>query len=78
MIKLTITELRRKFSELVKRADGGERIAIIRRGKLVAVLAPQQLGHSLKEAFAVIEKIRKRSRLPRGVTIKSMIEDGRR
>ena len=78
MIKLTITELRRKFSELVKRADGGERIAITRRGKLVAILAPPQLGHSLKEAFAVIEKIRKRSRLPRGVTIKSMIEDGRR
>jgi antitoxin (DNA-binding transcriptional repressor) of toxin-antitoxin stability system len=63
---------------MVKRADGGERIAITRRGKLVAFLSPPQLGNSLKEAFAVIEKIRRRSRLPRGVTIKSMIEDGRR
>jgi len=62
---------------MVKRADSGERIAITRGGKLVAFLEPPQIGRSLKEAFAVIEKIRKRSRLPRGVTIKSMIEEGR-
>ncbi len=78
MLTLTITELRRRFSELIRRASGGERIAITRRGKLVAFLEPPQLGHSLKEAFAEIEKIRKRSRFPKGVTIKSLIEEGRR
>jgi prevent-host-death family protein len=77
MITLTITELRRKFSELVKRASGGERIAITRRGKLVAFLEPPSAERSLKEIFAGMEKIRKRSRLPKGVTIKSMIEEGR-
>jgi prevent-host-death family protein len=78
MLALAITEVRRRFSEMVKRAGDGDRIAITRRGKLVAFLAPPHLGHSLKEAFAAIEKIRKRSRLPKGVTIKSLIEEGRR
>jgi antitoxin (DNA-binding transcriptional repressor) of toxin-antitoxin stability system len=77
MITLTITELRRRFSAVVKRVNGGESIAITRRGKLVAFLEPPQPGHSLKEIFAGMEEIQKRSRLPKGVTIKSMIEDGR-
>jgi len=77
MITVTLTELRRRFSKLVRRANGGERIAIARRGTLVAYLAPLPRERSLKEIFAEIEKIRKRSRLPKGVTIKSMIEEGR-
>jgi prevent-host-death family protein len=77
MITLTMTELRRRFSEMVMRAGTGERIAITRRGKLVAILTPPQPEHSLKEIFAGMEKIRKRSRLPKGITIKSMIEEGR-
>jgi prevent-host-death family protein len=78
VIKVTITEVRRRFSELIKRANSGERIGITRRGKLVEVLAPPQPEHSLKEVFAGMEKIRKRSRLPKGVAIKSLIEEGRR
>jgi prevent-host-death family protein len=77
MITVTITALPRRFSELVNRANGGERIGITRRGNLVAFLAPPQPEHSLKEVFAGMEKIRKRPRLPKGVTIKSMIEEGR-
>jgi len=77
MITLPITQLRRRFSELVKRANGGERIAITRKGKLVAFLEPPPPERSLKEVFAEIEKIRKNFRLPKGVTKKSMIEEGR-
>ena len=78
MLTLTITDVRRRFSEVIKRANRGERIAITQRGKLVAFLGPPPPERSLKEVFAEIEKIRKRSRLPKGVTIKSMIEEGRR
>jgi prevent-host-death family protein len=78
VLTLTITEVRRRFSELIKRANGGERIVITRRGKLVAILAPPQPEHCLKEIFAGMEKIRERSRLPKGVTIKSLIEEGRK
>jgi antitoxin (DNA-binding transcriptional repressor) of toxin-antitoxin stability system len=77
MITLTITELRRKFSQLLKRANGGERIAIPCRGGRVSFREPPPPERCLEEVFAEIETIRKRFRLPKDVTLKSMIEEGR-
>jgi prevent-host-death family protein len=70
-------EAKQKLSELVDRADKGERIGITRRGKLAAVITPVQPQRSLIESFDEIEKVRKKVRMPKGVTVKSMIEDGR-
>jgi prevent-host-death family protein len=70
-------EAKQKLSELVERAGKGERIGITRRGKLTAVIIPPQPERSLKESFDEIEKVRRKIRLPKGVTIKSMIEEGR-
>ncbi len=70
-------EAKQKLSELVDRAKAGERIGITRRGKLAAVLSPAPSETSLKEVFDDIEEIRKRSRKPRGVSVKSLIEEGR-
>jgi hypothetical protein len=43
------------------------------------VLIPARNDVSLKEAFAQIERIRMRSKpLPKGVTVKDLIEEGRR
>jgi prevent-host-death family protein len=70
-------EAKQKLSELVERAGKGERIGITRRGKLTAVISPPQSERSLKDSFDEIEKVRKKVRLPKGVTIKSMIEEGR-
>ena len=70
-------EAKQKLSELVERAGKGERIGITRRGKLTALIIPPQPERSLKESFEEIEKVRKKIRLPKGVTIKSMIEEGR-
>jgi prevent-host-death family protein len=72
-------EAKQKLSELVERASEGEEIGITRRGKLAAVLAPARDNVSVKEAFARIEEIRKRVKpLPKGMTIKDLIEEGRR
>ena len=72
-------EAKQKLSELVKRASEGEPIGITQRGKLAAILKPAQSQASLKEAFAGMERIRKRSKpLPKGMTIKDLIEEGRR
>jgi prevent-host-death family protein len=74
-----LLEARRKLSELVERASQGEQIGISRFGKLVAILAPPRSETALKEAFAGIERIRSRAKLlPRGMTIKDLIEEGRR
>jgi len=70
-------EAKQKLSELVERAGRGERIGITRRGKLAAVIGPAQEEADLKKAFEEIEKIRKRSKKVPGVTVKSLIEEGR-
>ena len=78
MFKVTIVEARRRLSELVDRAAKGERIGLTSDGNLVAFLAPPQRELSVQEAFAEMEKIRKRvGRRLKGVTTKSMIEEGR-
>lgn len=72
-------EAKQKLSELVERASEGEQIGITRRGKLAAILTPVRSETALKEAFADMDRIRSRARLlPKGMTIKDLIEEGRR
>ncbi len=79
MRSVGLFEAKQKLSELVERASEGERIGITRRGRLAAYLVPARDNKSLKEVFADIERIRKRAkRLPKGLTIKDLIEEGRR
>ena len=79
MKTIGLFEAKQKLSELVERACEGEQIGITRRGKLAAILAPVGNDVSVKEAFARIEQIRKRAKpLPKGVTIKDLIEEGRK
>ena len=79
MKTIGLFEAKQKLSELVERASEGEQIGITRRGKLAAMIVPARKDVGLKEVFAGIERIRKRAKpLPRGVTIKHLIEEGRR
>lgn len=82
MRKVGLFEAKQKLSELVERASRGERIGITRRGKLAAELVPAQeksVLRDVKEIFASIEKIRRKAKpLPPGVTVKDLIEEGRR
>ena len=72
-------EAKQKLSELVERASEGEQIGITRRGKLSALIVPARSEVSLKEAFAGLEQIRRRAKpLPKGMTIKDLITEGRR
>ena len=73
-------EAKQKLSELVERASAGEQIGITRRGKLAAIITPvRSRTASVEEAFARIEQIRKRIKpLPKGMTVKDLIEEGRR
>jgi prevent-host-death family protein len=78
MRKVGLFEAKQKLSELVRRAGHGEKIGITRRGKLAAMIVPaQQELVDLKQAFAEMDKIRKRSKKIPGVTVKSLIEEGR-
>jgi len=72
-------EAKQKLSELVERASEGEKIGITRRGKLAAVLTPAGVEVDLPAVFDRIEQIRKTAKpRPKGMTIKDLIEEGRR
>jgi prevent-host-death family protein len=79
MRNVGLFEAKQKLSELVQRASEGEKIGITRRGKLAAIISPARDQKSLEEAFAAIERIRRRVKpLPKGMTVKDLIEEGRR
>jgi prevent-host-death family protein len=70
-------EAKNKLSELVERASRGQRIGITRRGKLAAVIMPAQPQLTLDEIFRDMAEIRRRAKMPKGVAIKDLIEEGR-
>jgi prevent-host-death family protein len=79
MRKVGLFEAKQKLSELVERAARGERIGITKRGKLTAEIGPARSENvDLKQVFAEMDKIRKRSKKRPGVTVKSLIEEGRK
>jgi prevent-host-death family protein len=78
MRKVGLFEAKQKLSELVRRAVGGERIAITRRGKVEVELVPVKKELDIHEIFADMEKIRQKSRKPKNVSVKDLIEEGRR
>jgi prevent-host-death family protein len=79
MRRVGLFEAKQKLSELVERASEGEQIGITKRGKLAAMIVPVGSDKSLAEVFADIEEIRKRAKpLPKGITVKDLIEEGRK
>ena len=72
-----MSEAKQKLSELVRRAERGERIGITRRGELTAVIVSSTSEPSVKDIFRSIEEIRKRTRRLKGVTLKRLIGEGR-
>jgi prevent-host-death family protein len=77
MRKVGLFEAKQKLSELVERAGRGEEIGITKRGKLAAVIGPAPGHDQLNEILDGMERIRKRAKPLRGVTIKDLIEEGR-
>ena len=77
-MEIGIFEAKQKLSELVDRAANGEEVVIKRRGKSLARLVgmPEQRERTLKAIFDSIRS--SRVRLPKSVTIKKLIEEGRR
>jgi prevent-host-death family protein len=73
-----IFEAKQKLSELVERAAQGEEIVITHRGKERARLVGVAVRNrrSLKEIFDSFARVR--MKLPKGMTVKDLIEEGRR
>jgi prevent-host-death family protein len=79
MRSFDIQDAKKRFSELLERAERGERIGLTKEEKVVAILGPASREKAeLKNIFKRPEKIRKRAKKIPGVTAKSLIEEGRR
>jgi prevent-host-death family protein len=68
------------LSALIDQVEQGETIEITRRGRPVALLSPPQKAEQSDPARAVAEirKLRKGNKLGPGLTIRQLIEEGRR
>ena len=68
------------LSELVERASRGEEFMITRRGKDVAMLVPasRRWRRSAREVVEHIRQARQGARVPKGYTLRRLIEEGRR
>jgi prevent-host-death family protein len=68
------------LSELVERVSKGEEIMITRRGEKVAMLVParRRAGRAARDVIEHIRQTRKGARLPKGYTLRQLIEEGRR
>lgn len=72
-------EAKNRLSELLRRAEAGEEIAITNRGKVVARLVPPLPEFDREEALKAADRIRARRRgvTLGGLKIKDLIEEGR-
>ena len=76
-MEIGLFEAKQKLSELVKRASQGEEIVITRRGRKLARLVSMP-AHRSRTLKAIFDSIREaRIKLPKGMTIKDLIEEGR-
>jgi prevent-host-death family protein len=66
MRKVGAVEAKSKFGQLLDWVEAGETVAITRRGKVVAHLAPPGAAFNIEAAEAAVERIRARRR---GVTL---------
>jgi len=73
-------EAKNRLSELLRRAEAGEEIAITNRGRIVARLVPPAAVFDQAEARAAATRIRERRKGMKlgGITVKELIAEGRR
>lgn len=83
MTTIAVDQAKNEFDDLLNRAAAGEEILITRQGTAVVRMGPAQapIGEQAERVSMAIERIRelrKGNRLGNGVTIRAMIEEGRR
>jgi len=79
MRSFNVQEAKKRFTEILKCATRGERIGLTMEDKVVAIIGPPPPEVAeLQDIFQRIEKIRKRAKRIPGLTVKSLIQEGRK
>jgi prevent-host-death family protein len=68
------------LAELLKRVAKGEQILITKRGKPVALLAPafEEAARDIPEVIRQLKELRRGNALGKDLSVKALIEEGRR
>lgn len=80
MAQVGAYEAKTHFAALLDRVERGERISITRHGRVVAVLAPppEMPDRTVEEAIAEIIEMRKGRALGHDLSVRDLINAGRR
>lgn len=75
---VTAYEAKTHFSALLERASKGESITITKHGQEVAKLSPMKASRPMTEVVAELKAFSKGKTLGKNLTIRDLIEEGRR
>jgi len=80
MRSVGIFQAKNGLSELVEKVSRGEEFMITRRGQEVAMLVPvnRRARRTPREVIEHIRQVRKGAALPKGYTLRNLVEEGRR
>lgn len=79
MISVGSYEAKTHLPRLLHQVEKGEKVSISRRGKVVALLVPAPKGRlSVEGSIQRLKALRKGVTLGKGLSIKKLIEEGRR
>jgi prevent-host-death family protein len=80
MRSVGLFQAKNELSALIERASKGEEIMITRRGEEAAILVPanRRPRRAPREVVEHIREARKGARLPKGYTLRRLVEEGRR
>lgn len=80
MTSISFYEARTHFSELLDQVARGKRILITRRGRPAAMLIPppSESTKDVKQVIAEMKALRRGNTLGKGLSIRRLIEEGRR
>ena len=80
MSSISYYEARTHFSELLDQVARGKRILITRHGRPAALLTPppEQTPKDVKAVISAMKELRRGNRLGKSVTIRKLIDEGRR
>ncbi len=72
-------ELEKQLTEVLDAVEHGQTVIVTRHGKPIARITPDEVtaGNNVSQAVQALRTF-PRTRLPEGVTIRSLIEEGRR
>jgi prevent-host-death family protein len=80
MTSISFYEARTHLSELLDQVARGKKILITRRGKPAALLSPPpaEAEKDVAEVLAQMKALRRGNRLGEGLTVRDLIDEGRR